>query len=473
MKNVDDDRSQYLKRNQHLFHATLNEFSSHAYAHASLNEIIRASSFNKGSFYYRYGDKKDLYFALLDCMYADQLVCQDIHGLRFDDTQSLEESIRILFEILWQSFLEEPRYLRILRRVHGENQQLKNEILTHCIPSMFDLWVAHFKQMVTPLSAMQEVDEDYVIHTVRLLYFCISDHCGFSFERSAFDRYLELSVRCVGNTLPPDIHPTQEANSSDAQKMAHLTRKGRITTMICNHALDQSHQDMIIGARFPDHSTNDFDQPFFWLDGKSCFHECGIINTFISLNQLSNQKAWQLTKNSLMRLMRNAHLESFMSQRIHRIPPHLRYWIYGIIALANHPSFVVIDFTKHPMNHAEIKRFSAFMLKNRHKNCTILFVFNHMDSIPKDSQNIAFMVDGHIHSVVPYASIIDRYGSGFIIIRYRDREGHIKTTRINRCDFHSIMAENEWLDDQILDISTWNKLDNQIFYLETGVSLDV
>jgi hypothetical protein len=96
-----------------------------------------------------------------------------------------------------------------------------------------------------------------------------------------------------------------------------------------------------------------------------------------------------------------------------------------------------------------------------------------MDSIPKESRTIAFMVDGRIHSVAPFASIIDRYGNGIFIIRYRDREGHIKIKRINRSDIHSRMAENEWVDHQILDISTLNKLNDQIFYFETGVSLDV
>ena len=413
-----------------------------------------------------------MYFALLDCIYADQLVCQDIHGLRFDDKKPLEQSIRHLFEILWLTYLEEPRYLRILRLVHGENEQLNREISNHCIPSVFDIWVAHF-QNILKQAPTKEVDVGFVIHTVRLLYFCISDHLGFSFDHSAFDRYVAQALCSIGHILPLDIRSIQEVRSNDALIVADLTQKGQITTIICNHTLEKSVRDMIIGAHILNHSAQECDQRYFWWDGETCFHPHGMINTGISLNQLSNQKAWILTKKSLMRLMKSAHLESFMSQRIQKIPAQLRYWIYGIIALSTHPGLVVIDFTKDLMNPAEIKRFSAFMLKNRHKDCTILFVLNHMDSFPKETRNIAFMVDGKIHSVVPFASIIDRYGSGIIIIRYRDQEGHIKIKRINRGDFHSKMTENEWENHQILNISTLNKLDDQIFYFETGVSLDV
>ena len=64
------DRTYLLKQNQALFEATLDEFSSKPYDLASTNIIIKNSDYNKGSFYYRFKTKYDIYFALIDYIYT-------------------------------------------------------------------------------------------------------------------------------------------------------------------------------------------------------------------------------------------------------------------------------------------------------------------------------------------------------------------------------------------------------------------
>ena len=48
-----------------IFHAGLAEFAAHGYEDASINTIIRKANISKGSFYYRFNTKYDLYIYIL------------------------------------------------------------------------------------------------------------------------------------------------------------------------------------------------------------------------------------------------------------------------------------------------------------------------------------------------------------------------------------------------------------------------
>lgn len=50
-----------LDQSPALYEATLTEFAEHSFRDASLNEILKAAGMNKGSFYYRFADKMELY----------------------------------------------------------------------------------------------------------------------------------------------------------------------------------------------------------------------------------------------------------------------------------------------------------------------------------------------------------------------------------------------------------------------------
>jgi len=52
-------------RKAEILTAALEAFSRHSYDDASLNSILRHAGVSKGSFYYHFTDKKDLYLALL------------------------------------------------------------------------------------------------------------------------------------------------------------------------------------------------------------------------------------------------------------------------------------------------------------------------------------------------------------------------------------------------------------------------
>ena len=62
-----------LVSNQELFESALDEFSGKSFNDASLNDILKRVSMNKGSFYYRFQDKLDLYLSLVHRIGMDKM----------------------------------------------------------------------------------------------------------------------------------------------------------------------------------------------------------------------------------------------------------------------------------------------------------------------------------------------------------------------------------------------------------------
>lgn len=59
-------KKQNFDKSDELLKAALEEFSTNSYEDASLNKIIKNAGISKGTFYYYFQDKKDLYIYLLE-----------------------------------------------------------------------------------------------------------------------------------------------------------------------------------------------------------------------------------------------------------------------------------------------------------------------------------------------------------------------------------------------------------------------
>lgn len=80
-----------FEHSQALFSAAIDEFSSHGYENASINAILAEAGMSKGQFYYHFGGKEDLYFALIAAVlqrkqayFADLVTEADWQGDLFD-----------------------------------------------------------------------------------------------------------------------------------------------------------------------------------------------------------------------------------------------------------------------------------------------------------------------------------------------------------------------------------------------------
>lgn len=110
-----------------LFDAALDAFSRQSFGEASLNDIIKSAGLHKGSFYYRFHDKTDLYLSLLyrTGMEKLELFRQYEHqGATDDFFDSFREKALLGLRLA----RKEPRYGALWRKVLMEGTVVRGAI---------------------------------------------------------------------------------------------------------------------------------------------------------------------------------------------------------------------------------------------------------------------------------------------------------------------------------------------------------
>ncbi len=111
-----------------LLAAALGEFSERSFDEASLNDIIRRSGMNKGSFYYRFRDKMDLYLCLIDLIAQEKLAYLRQIQRRSALPADFFELIRDLAEAGLEFALKQPRYHALWQRHLADSAEVKRQV---------------------------------------------------------------------------------------------------------------------------------------------------------------------------------------------------------------------------------------------------------------------------------------------------------------------------------------------------------
>jgi len=161
LKWMTDGVNNPLETNNSLFEAALNEFSRHAFRNASLNNIIKEAGMNKGSFYYRFFDKMDLYLSLLYRMAGEKLKYLENHVID-DEKRSFFDEIRQMAIHGLRFAQKEPRYNSLWRRVQAEEPSVRD-----AIRSCFGGLTGNFMlEMIEKLQKSGEVRSDISAKTL-------------------------------------------------------------------------------------------------------------------------------------------------------------------------------------------------------------------------------------------------------------------------------------------------------------------
>ncbi len=138
-----EDKTQILLENPNLFLATLEEFSKKSYFESSTNEILKKSNYNKGSFYYRFSNKADLYVALLDYIIVAQIELFNNRQLSITKSNSLEELLYELYLNLYELFKQNKQYYYAL--YNGFNDSEASLIITeNCLEPLYNRFMIKF-----------------------------------------------------------------------------------------------------------------------------------------------------------------------------------------------------------------------------------------------------------------------------------------------------------------------------------------
>jgi AcrR family transcriptional regulator len=109
-------QSAKLRRNsersrERILRAATEEFARHGLGGARVERIAARAGANKRMLYYYFGNKDDLFLAVLEAAYAR--IRNAEKALRLEDVEP-EEAIRRLIAFTWNYYLEHPEFLTLL-----------------------------------------------------------------------------------------------------------------------------------------------------------------------------------------------------------------------------------------------------------------------------------------------------------------------------------------------------------------------
>lgn len=126
MKWKDEKTENPLLKNDDLYNAALDEFSKKSYHEASLNDILKAVKMNKGSFYYRFYDKMDLYLSLFHKVGIGKLSFFQEHFSQEPMPTSFFDQIGMMVRLGLLYASKESRYYLFWRNYVSEDNYIHN-----------------------------------------------------------------------------------------------------------------------------------------------------------------------------------------------------------------------------------------------------------------------------------------------------------------------------------------------------------
>ncbi|MFA6790957.1 MAG: TetR family transcriptional regulator [Candidatus Izemoplasmatales bacterium] len=457
MKNMTDDRTYFLKKNRVLYQETLFEFANKRFPQASLNEIIRRSSFNKGSFYYRFKDKNALYFALLDDLFVTQYSFPETQMMLENTHFNLKDVLQLLFVNLYWTYKENPLYLQLLKNYYTEKPSLKDAVKKECIRPVFSRF---FDRLHSHLKSHGFGSSDpsviFIVKDIEFRYFCIEDYLSTHFGFSDVERIVDDIIASIDNKLSPRLHRIRYPFASVNEKIKQdeetsdilSLHPGEIVAIVGQTELSLSGWVKKTIDRINDHSEakdsvypNCHNWIFLNLNDYCC---CGqpIKNTIklrLFLFNASTRKA--LTRRQ-EKLLKEAGLLDWLEKEVRRLPLNERVMAYLIKGLLNNSDLILVDRVLEALDGAMIQRFFAILLKYRQNPCTMILVgldpVLYLDNVDR----LACLVDGTLSRSMTPAEIRAHFEKARINIHYDDFTANGKVITFEFSQNRHI----EWID---------------------------
>jgi AcrR family transcriptional regulator/energy-coupling factor transporter ATP-binding protein EcfA2 len=203
------DQAKYLRSNQRLFDEALNEFCTKSFDFASLNEIVKRSEFNKGSFYYRFADKMDLYQAIMDIVNSEHLVLYNQRLLdRIPDATLTDYAMEAIASMADLDQID-SRYSKLLERFAMESLAFQSTIVARGISFVHLRFEAE-------LTLYQSTMDSNQLHQFRSLFHL------FYFSHSLFQSKFTMLPRIRSSLLEFESNSTVSL-ANDTHNTNHIT----------------------------------------------------------------------------------------------------------------------------------------------------------------------------------------------------------------------------------------------------------
>jgi AcrR family transcriptional regulator len=199
--NISDKK---FKNRQKLLDAALKEFSSTSYESASLNNILKAAALSKGSFYYHFKNKEDLYLALLKQSFEEKWsFIMDSASLDEESYSSLDIYQKLSFQArLGIEFAKAHPLYHMLGKMFAEEKG--NPIHSAALSQLGASAANPLDDMIAQSIASGEIDSAYSRQFVhKMLTHLFSSYDNIFDREDGYEESLEEYIRFIKQGLAP------------------------------------------------------------------------------------------------------------------------------------------------------------------------------------------------------------------------------------------------------------------------------
>ncbi|QVK17921.1 TetR/AcrR family transcriptional regulator [Mycoplasmatota bacterium] len=168
-----EDHKKNFEKKQELIDAAIEEFGNNGYEKASLNNILKAAGISKGTFYYHFKNKEDLYFYLLTFMAEDKQKF-------FQDRLTMElfnQDFFTIFEKLIEFALEFATQNPQINKFAESYMKEKNNLIYQKIVEHFgDQRVDFFDAIIDKAYQKGEIRQDISIEFQKNMVYYLMTH---------------------------------------------------------------------------------------------------------------------------------------------------------------------------------------------------------------------------------------------------------------------------------------------------------
>ena len=195
------DKSYFLTSNKSLFDETLKEFSTKSYQSASLNTIIQMSHYNKGSFYYRFNDKFDLYIALINHVYSMQVDFIEKIIRMASSKAHISEILVFLFESQAYLYRINPLYLSLLIKFDSESDEFIKSVNEVTIPSLISTFISYLSSFQVQYMNASKDDYEVMLAIIENCYYNIAYILNYDFTQSKLVKLSQMILSMFQNPI--------------------------------------------------------------------------------------------------------------------------------------------------------------------------------------------------------------------------------------------------------------------------------
>lgn len=400
-----NDRTYFLRSNEELFNATLDMFSSMSYDIASLNDIIKNSHSNKGSFYYRFKDKYDLYLALIDALFIEQVSYLNMKAGQYETT-TVEGLVRLLFDALINLINEDSRYLSLSSRFYAEKDSFINQVLNDTLKSPLERTISNIHNL------KHKMNPFYVL-TLTQFYGGFESY--YQLPQFNFERFIQTLVHAIEEESNQEMMATDKLQSNSLFERGKYKSaiKKRSLVLLSDHLTHRDIADKLVQYDSFDEKSILFvskkQSPYF--KEKQC-----IVKTIHSKRTVKSYLSYYSKKNKVEFSNKEISLLDFLNTKIVDLDALHLLELYMVLYLADSYHRIIFKDVLEPLHRNEKAKLFEFLLKYQQKGSKIILLESRFSDSYLDVDEVVYITEDDFPMIASGEELRKKYNQDDVIV---------------------------------------------------------